>query len=260
MQVFYSFGAVIAAATAVMAISPTSSTEQAPRPVAAEIAPATVAAKPAAKPAFPVADYVVPLNEAVAGHTQGFYANDWWQWAMSAPRGESPQDDPTGQACARDQGDKVWYLSNAISGKAQRRRCTVPAGRHLFFPVTSVYDTTAPARPLTCAEARRSAAHVADTPVVMEIRVDGTLVPLPEKHRIAPEKCFDLTARMAPEAGVAPMYPSATNGYWMMLRPLPPGRHVISFRVGTPDTKKPFAKPLQDVTYDLTILPTAPRG
>lgn len=285
MQFLYPIGLMALAASAVMAVSPSGAPQdKAPlhvqepqladmtamaavvqvvaraaalRPVSDTILPDTVLSTGMAGPApFDADAYVVPLNEAVAGHVQTWYANDWWQWLMAAPKGENPQDDPTGRACARDQGEKVWYLAGALDGKPLRRKCSVPEGRALFFPVTAVYDTTAPSRPLTCAEARSSAKHVADAPVALQVTLNGARISSPGTHRIAPETCFDLTARIEGRTG-APMYPSATDGYWMMLRPLPPGRHVISFRAGAPDPQKPFGTMWQDVTYELTVEPAA---
>lgn len=239
MQILYAIAAVIAAATALVTVVP--DTEPLPMP--------------AMDGSFPVERYVVPPSQPVAGHAQGFFANDWWQWLMAAPAGQNPQDDSTGHACARDQRSDVWYLAGAVSAKPQRRTCTIPAGLHLFLPLSAVYDTTAAARPMTCAQVRASAAHVAAAPVTLRVTVDGSPVPAPERLRVSSKECFDLTARVDPAQGVGSLYPTATEGHFLMLRPLPPGRHLLTLKVGKPEETKAMAKVTQDVTYDLTVLP-----
>jgi hypothetical protein len=50
--------------------------------------------------------------------------------------------------------------------------------------------------------------------------------------------------------GVPDTYgPNGSDGYWLMLRPLPPGRHTVHFSAGA-------APPWLDVTYDFTVAPT----
>jgi hypothetical protein len=44
--------------------------------------------------------------------------------------------------------------------------------------------------------------------------------------------CFDLGVRMSPRVA---MFPAAGNGYYAMLKPLPPGTHELEFGGWLPD-------------------------
>ena len=54
------------------------------------------------------------------------------------------------------------------------------------------------------------------------------------------------SASQAADVLVQPVYPSAANGYYVMLRPLPPGRHTLNFGGVLPSM-------LQAVTYTLIV-------
>ncbi len=45
-----------------------------------------------------------------------------------------------------------------------------------------------------------------------------------------PQKCFNLFERIPDVYEVPSVAPSATDGFWAMLKPLPPGRHKLEFR------------------------------
>ena len=49
------------------------------------------------------------------------------------------------------------------------------------------------------------------------------------------------------------VYPSATDGYWMMLKPLKEGTHKIKFRAEYNDPGHAFGRMVQDIEYDINI-------
>ncbi len=57
-----------------------------------------------------------------------------------------------------------------------------------------------------------------------------------------------------PETAAAPeVFPAATDGYWMMLRPLPAGHHRLEFSAAYHQPGTPVGRMTQDIRYDLTI-------
>lgn len=72
--------------------------------------------------------------------------------------------------------------------------------------------------------------------------VDGTRVPIHAGHRQA-TACFDLGTRTQARTRV---FPSAANGYYVMLQPLSPGRHTLHFGGALPSM-------LQAVSYTLEV-------
>jgi hypothetical protein len=61
-------------------------------------------------------------------------AGRWLEWVQSIPSETSPVTDATGEHAGLNQPDDVWFLAGCMGGAVQRR-CVVPAGRPLFFPL-----------------------------------------------------------------------------------------------------------------------------
>jgi len=62
-------------------------------------------------------------------------------------------------------------------------------------------------------------------------------------HRQATTACFDMGLRSEPKVRV---FPSAANGYYVMLAPLSPGTHTLNFGGALPGM-------VQAVTYTLKV-------
>ncbi len=185
----------------------------------------------------------VPPDEPVAGRTQAQWSQAWWQWAASFDRAESPVADRTGRLCDRKQGGEVWFLAGTYGTRRTVRTCTVPAGRFLFFPLVNYIVMPSLREPITCDEARTRAAELTHGAGALVVDVDGERVTGLLGHRQATAECFDLAALS--ETG-ARIYPSAANGYYVMLKPPPPGRHVIHLGGILPNI-------VQAVTYTLIV-------
>ena len=48
-------------------------------------------------------------------------------------------------------------------------------------------------------------------------------------------------------------YPAATDGYWLMLRPLPVGTHTLKFQAQYQRTDEFLGSMAQDVEYQLLV-------
>jgi len=180
---------------------------------------------------------VAQPRERVARKSQVEWSVQWWQWAASFDYEESPVADRTGELCASGQDGDVWFLAGVYGSEPVKRRCQVPAGKWLFFPVIN-YILRAPAdNPnMSCAELTASAREFTDNPTDLTVIVDGLEIQNVQQHRQATDQCFDLRGRA-----------SAGNGYYMMLKPLPPGRHVIQWG-GILDTGR------QAVVYEIEVV------
>lgn len=73
--------------------------------------------------------------------------------------------------------------------------------------------------------------------------IDGVRIPDLVSYRQATTQCFDMGARTE---GRFKSFPAAANGYYVMLKPLSPGRHEINFGGALPGM-------LQAVTYTLEV-------
>ena len=196
---------------------------------------------------------VLPPDSLVADRDLASYAQDWWQWAFSMPTDQSPIRDTDGRLCGVNQDGPVWYLAGGFGTARIHRSCTVPAGRFLFFPIINTVVTTAPGQTRTCDEVRAEAARNNDRFVHLMVEIDGVRMPDLQQTRIAPTTCFDLAGRASPDLEPRSLYPTATDGFWVMLSPLPPGDHRLEFQAFYTNPGSPGGNAVQNISYDLVI-------
>jgi hypothetical protein len=185
----------------------------------------------------------VPPTELVHGTSQAEWSRAWWQWAGSFERDESPVGDQTGALCGRGQNGPVWFLAGTYGTHRTVRVCKVPKGKHLFSPLINYIVMPRPGVPINCLDVMSDASAMTNNVSALVLDVDGVRVPDLASYRQATTRCFDVGARTG---GKARVFPSAANGYYVMLRPLSPGRHEINFGGALPSM-------LQAVTYTLEV-------
>jgi hypothetical protein len=189
------------------------------------------------------------------GLTYGEWTARWWQWAFSMPEADSPLVDDTGENCANNQSGPVWFLAGTFGG-AVTRQCTIPSDKAILIAIINVecdsatdptFDTESELR--SCAKADQ------DTVITKEITVDGVNIGNLDNYRFQSE-LFNLTYPENNIAGIAPQTAKAiSDGFWIMLKPLPAGSHEIHFKaaLGNP-TVAGTTNFAVDVTYRLTVV------
>lgn len=198
-------------------------------------------------------DSSIPLAIVAAKGTPEMAAR-WWQWAMSGPKESNPVKDLTGEHCAVGQTEDIWFLAGGFGSSKIRRTCIVPAGRSLFFPlVNMVYWSPRDATKFTCDRAKQLAALNNDTALDLFAEIDGEQIPNLKKYRVATQDCFNVFARIPPTQHSYNAYPSATDGYWLLLEPLPVGRHVLKFGGKYNRQSEAYGRMVQDIEYELIV-------
>lgn len=210
---------------------------------------------------------VLSLDSSPYGNTYGEWSARWWQWLLAIPAATNPALDTTGENCAVGQVGPVWFLAGTFGGDPVTRYCTVPEGKALLVTVLNAaygagtYDCD-PSVPGTLCDLnalRSSVAKFVDTATRLELTVDGGAVRNVADYRVQ-SPAFELTL---PEDNFWTVFgldldpgkysPHVSEGYWLLLEPLPAGEHTIHFEAeGVRDNGSPF---LVDVTYHLTIAP-----
>lgn len=200
-------------------------------------------------PIYALAVEVVPPNS----HTPQL-ATQWWQWAMSFPEENSPVADHTGAKCAFGQSGNIWFLAGGFGSSKIRRTCHLPKGKTLFFPlVNMVYWRAQDAVGFTCERAKMLAALNNDTALDLFAEIDAIPIANLKQYRVASDQCFDVFARAPKSAGLYNAYPSATDGYWLQIRPLSPGRHTLKFGGRYNRTSSDYGRMVQDIEYELLV-------
>ncbi|WP_159941272.1 MULTISPECIES: hypothetical protein [unclassified Nocardiopsis] len=145
----------------------------------------------------------------------------WWKWVWSAPEGRDPVEDVTGQHAACNQPEDLWFLAGTYGGRVVRR-CEVPAGRPLFFPVLNVQHSLRYSKEPMAMPVARADAHL-----------NGVPLPLEEFRGVFR----------------SPLWVRRHSwGLWGAIAPLVPGGYVLEIKA---DTGEGF---WVDTTYHLTVV------
>jgi len=204
---------------------------------------------------------VVPVHAHAFGTTYADLALRWAQWSLEVPAAVNPILDETGENAAEGQSGKVWFLAGNFGGETTRV-INVPEGKALFFPIL-VYSAWAPVDGETEEEVRATADFFMDPELisVLECSVDGVDLQDLYSYRVeSPVGSIGPNDMAYGDPTADPPIPDAydgsdivlADGYWLLLRPLGEGDHVIHFHgVLGPGEEVWFEL---DVTYLITVM------
>ncbi|MFL6315848.1 MAG: hypothetical protein ACJ73C_03785 [Nitrososphaeraceae archaeon] len=167
------------------------------------------------------------------GLTYGEWTAKWWQWGYSIPKIINPAYDDTGKNCAQKQNGPVWFLAGTY-GHAVNRKCDIPAGKAILFPVLNSECSFAEFPKLkTLSELRLCAKTIQDQVTTLNATVDGLPIPNLQKYRIQ-SPSFNFTL---PQNNILGLPANVTtqaiaDGNWVFLKPLSPGSHKIMLKGG----------------------------
>ena len=179
---------------------------------------------------------VLPPQSSPYGKTYGEWAAEWWQWALSIPADRNPLTDSTGEFAGEGQEGPVWFVAGTF-GDSVERSYQVPAGKALFVPVfvwlfgAAAFDCD-PSNPgVPCVVCDLEDLAVANTQAadVLEVSIDGVPVKSIRSYEAGSPGPFAVEYPDNSVVGLpAGSYlPNVTDGYWLMIKPLPPGQHEI---------------------------------
>ncbi len=201
---------------------------------------------------------VFPPYATVFGKTYGEWSAEWWEWNFSIPVPSNPSFDTTGGNCRIHQSRPVFFLAGTATGEPVTRGCTVPSEKPLFFPLINVECSNVESPPFfgSTDEERLGCAQAFINDVgrsTLNATIDGVKVKHLKRFRVeSPPFDFRMPAQnnilFLPNVTSGR---SASDGYWLMLKPLSPGTHVLHFEAAL--VSGPFAGFSQNVTYHLTV-------
>jgi hypothetical protein len=207
---------------------------------------------------------VIPPQARAYGLSYAEWGAQWWRWAYSFPLAEFPPLQSGELDCGLGQSGPVWFLAGTTGQGPVTRSCTIPAGKAIFFPIISyLNDYPCPDpnfRPPPGETLEQflteGAEAVIDLVTQLEVVVDGQSMNDLFSYRATSHLftfiadpslvAFDSCVTGTEQDGV-------TDGYWILLRPLPTGPHTI-FIHAVLDFGGGSTFEVQ-VTYNLTIGP-----
>ena len=202
--------------------------------------------------------HVVGIDQKFRGQSYGEWSAAWWQWAWSIPADESPLFDDTGANCAQHQSGTVWFLAGSFAvvevGQGNfvaeaTRACTIPPGTALFFPILNAEaDNSCPPRdpPAPPEQLRAEVNALLDQPTEVAAELDG----VPVQHVVDYRAASPVFQVVFPPDNICGTTPGTSiavaDGYYLMLKPLSAGEHVLHFTGSIPGFSL-------DITYHLTV-------
>ena len=221
--------------------------------------------------------FAVSPEEGVTGRSLTEWMKEFWHWSKSFPEAEQPFKDRDGSRCSQKQAGPVWFLVGSDNGKSVIRNCEVPSGKYILIPVLISLAEDESNQPKQCPRMKNILENLAngvrDVPAteakrekipdfaislisMMEgkltlqkdpinytdiaVEVDSLKVP---RHFLKYQvtDCFTLNKRGENIQAVG-------DGYWLILKPLTPGKHTIRF--GGMTLRDGFS---QNVQYNLNV-------
>ena len=193
---------------------------------------------------------IFPPNSTPYGVPYSEWLGLWWKYWLGIPNNEHPAIDYNSDKCSIHQEGPVWFLPDVITkGDAPYTRvefsCVIPKEKAILFPISTgscwlgipefkhIQDKLSP-RPDVDAELKRCAVGPQDNTEIFYVRVDGTDI----KNGLArvTTSFYNVTTPKQPVTDIYSGIESGTsraiaNGYFVFLRPLSQGEHIIEFSV-----------------------------
>ena len=178
----------------------------------------------------------------------------WWQWALSIPAPVNPLAEFTddGSVCMVGQRGSVWFLAGTLVGGTVSRKCSVPAGTAIFFPVVNSMQVNTPGvcgqgpnEVLTVADMRVNVAKFIDGVTQMTATLDGKAIKAMRR------------VRSEPFAAALPALAAAAEDHtaiYVKLEGLKPGPHTLQFTALNPSAGFDL-----NISYQLNVVPVSKR-
>jgi hypothetical protein len=180
-------------------------------------------------------------NSKPYGFTYGNWTTKWWQWLLSKPKNSNPAIDNTGKNADVDQRDpNVWFLAGTFVNMAvPHRKCSIPSSKAILFPIINYQANFIEDSKFTEeSELKKHVSSDIDDIVKKECFVDGIEVPV---YRVSSDpSLFPVEIANDIPHGVdgaddgnvvssGGITKAVSDGYWVFLKPLSPGKHAIHF-------------------------------
>jgi hypothetical protein len=202
-----------------------------------------------------------PPGAVVHGRTVAEWTAAYFQWFTAIPvEGGNPLYDPAGAFCNKEQDEAVFFLPDILfviilgEDPLPHAGCEVPCGRPILVPITwALMWAPGDCEPENMDDCAALADRFVDSVTIVEVTLDDVPLPCPADHReVSPIFEFHLPPP-APDNNVffldEPLTRKAvSDGYWMLLKPLAPGKHTMGIRTAVDGEEFPRL-------YEITVAP-----
>ncbi|HET6717902.1 MAG TPA: hypothetical protein VFG90_12280 [Nitrososphaeraceae archaeon] len=196
---------------------------------------------------------VFALDSKPYGNTFEEWTIKFWQWLLPIPTDKSPMTDTTGERCSENQNSSspVFFLVFSGGGSAVRT-CDVPAGKAILVPVNVVECSFAEMNVKTEEELHTCAEEDESSNPGLFLSVDGKQFKELETYRVH-SRAFDTNFPENPIFGKPGPTRAVSDGYWVILEPLTPGKHDIHFKASLTNPTTGILFYNDDVKYTINV-------
>jgi hypothetical protein len=182
----------------------------------------------------------------------GEWTVKWWKWLAAIPTNMNPAADGTGENANVGQLDQnVWFLAGTVGGEPVERKCLIPSGRSILFPVIN-YEMNPIEKPelKTDLDLLRHVLDDQNDIIHLSAIVDGQKIPI---YRVRSEPTmFTITVPsdnplQMPGGGTTQ---ATADGYWVFLKPLTLGGHHVCFSGSCSAGTRRI-----NASYDIMVIP-----
>jgi hypothetical protein len=169
---------------------------------------------------------IVQPHENYNGLSYGYWTSIWWNWLFSD----------------QIQNGSVYFLR----GNTENESPIIRTGKNgpiiysdtaIFFPIICTITSEHLFEHASSEVIRRSeSAQRQKNPLLLSVKINGARIPnLKNYYAESPEFVLDIPKSSKLQCYFDPLprigkSPAVSAGYWIMLRPLPPGTHKIIFK------------------------------
>jgi hypothetical protein len=215
-------------------------------------------------------------GDTINGTSLEQLAQEYWQWQIGLPPSDQiPRDPKTNlHQCylSYDSNNTVAFLLSSFDTKYSSK-CTIPSEKYLLIPLlVGECDPTVPEERTKSGKIEDlwACAREADEPFdTWEVSLDGQVIfkkvgseevnaELKDDILVRNSSQFTIVIPKDNAYGVAAgSYPAVVDGYYLPMTPLPPGEHMLKYKIVY---EEPSVGPLKkyvpgEVTYNLTVKP-----
>lgn len=168
------------------------------------------------------------LDSSIYGKSYKHWASEWWQWHISLPAEEHPRENYTPEACSLNQVGPVWFLADfpnksPFYPSSEERECSIPPGKSVIIQIVGgecdyeLYNNDDEVK--SCVDN-----ELIGTTVKASLNGDNLNV---QDKRIG-HYWFNITI---PKDNIydakAGTFRALVDGYFLFLKPLPPGNYDL---------------------------------
>ena len=175
---------------------------------------------------------IYDLDEHIYGKNYSEWGGQWWLFLSNFTSTDVPAGDNTGGRCNDKQIDPNMFFLFGTFGNQDKitRECTVPSSKAILVPVLVSECSDLERKSLDTPENRRNCVYEGTKENVNKLNFSLDGIPLTNVTNYFTEIPLNVTLKGGNAWGVDPGDAMAhTGGYYVILKPLSPGKHTIAF-------------------------------